>query len=115
MVWQRVMNTHYPALRTGTVLNKIKTGNMLETSARLLKLLSLFQSRRYWPGAGLSNRLSVTTRTLRRDVDKLRSLGYPIHSTAGVEGGYQLGAGSMMPPLLLDDDEAVAVAVGLRS
>jgi predicted DNA-binding transcriptional regulator YafY len=88
---------------------------MLETSARLLRLLSLFQSRRYWSGADLSNRLCVTSRTLRRDVDKLRSLGYPIHSTAGLEGGYQLGAGSTMPPLLLDDDEAVAVAVGLRS
>ena len=88
---------------------------MLETSARLLRLLSLFQSRRYWSGAHLSDRLEVTSRTLRRDVDKLRSLGYPIHSTAGVEGGYQMGAGSTMPPLLLDDDEAVAVAVGLRS
>src|SRR5262250_2289571 len=88
---------------------------MLETSARLLRLLSLFQGRRYWSGADLAERLEVTSRTLRRDVDKLRSLGYPIHSTAGVEGGYQLGAGSTMPPLLLDDDEAVAVAVGLRS
>ena len=88
---------------------------MLETSARLLRLLSLFQGRRYWSGADLAARLEVTSRTLRRDVDKLRSLGYPIHSTSGVEGGYQLGAGSEMPPLLLDDDEAVAVAVGLRS
>ncbi|MFN0104128.1 MAG: helix-turn-helix transcriptional regulator [Bryobacteraceae bacterium] len=87
---------------------------MLETSARLLRLLSLFQSRRYWTGAELAVRLSVTCRTLRRDVDKLRSLGYPIHSSAGVEGGYQFGAGSDMPPLLLDDDEAVAVFVGLR-
>lgn len=88
---------------------------MLETSARLLRLLSLFQGRRYWSGADLAERLEVTSRTLRRDVDKLRSLGYPIHSTAGVEGGYQLGAGSTMPPLLLDDEEAVAVALGLRS
>ncbi len=87
---------------------------MLETSARLLRLLSLFQGRRYWSGAGLASRLEVTSRTLRRDVDKLRTLGYPIHSTAGLEGGYQLGAGSTMPPLLLDDDEAVAVALGLR-
>jgi len=88
---------------------------MVETSARLLQLLSLFQGRRYWSGHDLSGRLEVTSRTLRRDVDKLRSLGYPIHSTAGVEGGYQLGAGTTMPPLLLDDDEAVAVALGLRS
>ena len=86
---------------------------MLETSARLLRLLSLFQGRRYWSGADLASRLEVTTRTLRRDVDKLRTLGYPIHSTSGAEGGYQLGAGSTMPPLLLDDEEAVAVALGL--
>jgi len=86
---------------------------MLETSARLLGLLSLFQGRRSWAGSELADRLEVTTRTLRRDVDKLRSLGYPIHSTSGMEGGYRLGAGSTMPPLLLDDDEAVAVALGL--
>jgi predicted DNA-binding transcriptional regulator YafY len=88
---------------------------MLETSARLLRLLSLFQGRRYWSGSDLAGRLEVTCRTLRRDVDKLRTLGYPIHSTSGTEGGYQLGAGTEMPPLLLDDDEAVAVALGLRS
>jgi predicted DNA-binding transcriptional regulator YafY len=87
---------------------------MLETSARLLRLLSLFQGRRYWSGPDLSGRLEVTSRTLRRDVDKLRTLGYPIHSTSGAEGGYQLGAGMSMPPLLLDDEEAVAVAMGLR-
>ncbi|HEY3741637.1 MAG TPA: HTH domain-containing protein, partial [Bryobacteraceae bacterium] len=87
---------------------------MIETSARLLRLLSLFQGRRYWTGADLSARLEITTRTVRRDVDKLRTLGYPIHSTAGLEGGYQLGAGVNMPPLLLDDNEAVAVAVGLQ-
>ena len=88
---------------------------MLGTSARLLRLLSLFQGRRYWSGAELAERLEVTARTLRRDVDKLRSLGYPVHSSAGVEGGYQMGAGTEMPPLLLDDEEAVAVALGLRS
>src|SRR5436853_7659803 len=92
-----------------------KLEHMLETSARLLRLLSLFQGRRYWAGGDLADRLDVTSRTLRRDVDKLRTLGYPIHSTSGVEGGYQLGAGSTMPPLLLDDEEAVAVALGLRS
>jgi predicted DNA-binding transcriptional regulator YafY len=88
---------------------------MLETSARLLRLLSLFQARRYWSGAELSERLEVTPRTLRRDVDRLRSLGYPVNSTSGAAGGYQLGAGATLPPLLLDDDEAVAVAVGLRT
>ena len=90
-------------------------GAMLNTSARLLRLLSLFQAQRYWSGAELSRRLEVTGRTLRRDVDRLRSLGYPVHSTSGVEGGYQLGAGATLPPLLLDDDEAVAVALGLRT
>src|SRR3954467_13334103 len=92
-----------------------KLEHMLETSARLLRLLSLFQGRRYGAGRDLADQLDVTSRTLRRDVDKLRTLGYPIHSTSGVEGGYQLGAGCTMPPLLLDDEEAVAVALGLRS
>jgi predicted DNA-binding transcriptional regulator YafY len=88
---------------------------MLQTSARLLRLLSLFQVQRYWSGSDLSERLEVTSRTLRRDVDRLRSLGYPVHSTSGTAGGYQLGAGANLPPLLLDDDEAVAVALGLRT
>ena len=88
---------------------------MLQTSARLLRLLSLFQAQRYWSGIDLSSRLKVTARTLRRDVDRLRSLGYPVHSTSGVAGGYQLGAGANIPPLLLDDEEAVAVALGLRT
>ena len=88
---------------------------MLETSARLLRLLSLFQAQRYWAGADLADRLEVTARTLRRDVDRLRSLGYPVNSTSGTAGGYQLGSGATLPPLLLDDDEAVAVAVGLRT
>src|SRR5450755_751238 len=88
---------------------------MLDTSARLLRLLSLFQAQRYWSGAELSARLDITGRTLRRDVDRLRSLGYPVNSTSGAAGGYQLGAGATLPPLLLDDDEAVAVAVGLRT
>jgi predicted DNA-binding transcriptional regulator YafY len=88
---------------------------MLETSARLLRLLSLFQAQRYWSGAELSERLEITARTLRRDVGRLRSLGYPVHSTSGIAGGYQLGAGAILPPLLLDDDEAVAVALGLRT
>jgi predicted DNA-binding transcriptional regulator YafY len=88
---------------------------VLETSARLLELLSLFQAQRYWSGADLCERLEITSRTLRRDVDRLRRLGYPVNSTSGTAGGYQLGAGATLPPLLLDDDEAVAVAVGLRT
>ncbi|GAA4514264.1 helix-turn-helix transcriptional regulator [Nonomuraea ferruginea] len=87
---------------------------MLETSARLLKLLSLLQTRRDWPGAELAGRLGVSARTVRRDVERLRELGYQVHASAGVPG-YRLGAGSDLPPLLLDDEEAVAVAVGLRT
>jgi predicted DNA-binding transcriptional regulator YafY len=92
-----------------------KLGTMLETSARLLRLLSLLQARRDWSGAGLAERLGVSARTVRRDVERLRSLGYPVHATSGTAGGYRLGAGAALPPLLLDDDEAVAVAVGLRT
>jgi predicted DNA-binding transcriptional regulator YafY len=88
---------------------------MLETSARLLRLLSLLQTRRDWSGAELAERLGVDVRTVRRDVEKLRRLDYPVHATSGVAGGYRLGAGAAMPPLLLDDDEAVAVVVGLRT
>ena len=88
---------------------------MWETSARLLKLLSLLQARRDWSGADLADRLEVSERTVRRDVERLRDLGYPVHATRGTDGGYRLGAGAAMPPLLLDDDEAVAVAVGLRT
>ncbi|MFI0447299.1 helix-turn-helix transcriptional regulator [Actinomadura sp. 6N118] len=88
---------------------------MLETSARLLRLLSLLQMHRDWSGTELAERLGVTTRTVRRDVDRLRELGYPVHAAMGSLGGYRLGAGAALPPLLLDDDEAVAVAVGLRT
>jgi predicted DNA-binding transcriptional regulator YafY len=88
---------------------------MLETSARLLRLLSLLQARRDWSGSVLADRLGVSERTVRRDVDRLRELGYPVHASRGTDGGYRLGAGAAMPPLLLDDDEAVAVAVGLRA
>ncbi|MGH3588152.1 MAG: helix-turn-helix transcriptional regulator [Pseudonocardia sp.] len=87
---------------------------MLETSARLLRLLSLLQIPRDWSGAELADRLGVDVRTVRRDIDRLRALGYPVHATAGI-AGYRLGAGAALPPLLLDDDEAVAVAVGLRT
>ncbi|TDO38303.1 helix-turn-helix transcriptional regulator [Paractinoplanes brasiliensis] len=87
---------------------------MANTSARMLRLLSLLQTHRYWPGAELADRLEVSPRTLRRDVDRLRELGYPVDASRGVAGGYQLQAGAAVPPLLLDDDEAVAIAVGLR-
>ncbi|MCP2341584.1 helix-turn-helix transcriptional regulator [Actinomadura rupiterrae] len=85
---------------------------MLETSARLLRLLSLLQSPRDWPGSELAEQLGVSPRTIRRDVDRLRELGYVVHATAGAPG-YRLGAGTGVPPLLLDEEEAVAVAVGL--
>lgn len=88
---------------------------MVQTSARLLKLLSLLHSRRFWTGAELARALEVTERSVRRDVDRLRSLGYPVHAATGVGGGYELGAGKELPPLPLEDDEAVAVAVGLRA
>ncbi|QIS06308.1 WYL domain-containing protein [Nocardia brasiliensis] len=87
---------------------------MLETSARLLRLLSLLQTPRDWTGTELAERLEVDVRTVRRDIDKLRHLGYPVNATAGV-AGYRLGAGAKLPPLLLDDEEAVAVAIGLRT
>ncbi|GAA1216446.1 WYL domain-containing protein [Kitasatospora nipponensis] len=88
---------------------------MLETSARLLRLLALLQVRREWSGADLAERLQVDVRTVRRDMEKLRTLGYPVDSTPGAAGGYRLAAGAEMPPLLLDDEEAVAVALGLRT
>jgi len=88
---------------------------MLETSARLLRLLSLLQARREWTGAELAQRLSVSPRTVRNDVHRLRSLGYPVSGSRGGAGGYRLGAGAALPPLLLDDEEAVAVTIGLRT
>src|SRR5881227_2774711 len=88
---------------------------MSETSSRLLELLSLLQGRRDWPGGELAERLEVSGRTVRRDVERLRGLGYPVESLTGPAGGYRLRAGAAMPPLLLDDDEAIAIAVGLRT
>ena len=82
-------------------------------AGRLLRLLALLQARRLWSGAELAERLGVTERTVRRDVDRLRALDYPVDGTTGTAGGYRLGSGGQLPPLLLDDDEAVAVAVGL--
>jgi predicted DNA-binding transcriptional regulator YafY len=88
---------------------------VFETSARLLELLALLESRPHWSGPELAQRLDVGPRTVRRDVERLRRLGYPVEATPGVAGGYRLGAGASMPPLLLDEGEAVAVAVGLRT
>src|SRR6476469_7832194 len=88
---------------------------MLETSARLLRLLSLLQARRDWTSAELAARLGVTTRTIRNDGGRLRGLGYPVAARPGVAGGYRLGAGGALQPSRLDDDEAVAVAIGLRT
>jgi predicted DNA-binding transcriptional regulator YafY len=88
---------------------------MLETSARLLRVLSLLQARRDWTGPQLAERLGVTTRTVRNDVERLRSLGYPVDAAPGVAGGYRLGVGAALPPLLFDDEEAIAVAIGLRT
>ncbi len=88
---------------------------MSPTSSRLLDLLSLLQARRDWAGGELASRLEVSGRTIRRDVDRLRRLGYPVESLTGPAGGYRLRAGSAMPPLLLDDEEAIAIAVGLRT
>jgi predicted DNA-binding transcriptional regulator YafY len=88
--------------------------NMANTSSRALRLLSLLQNHRFWPGGELAERLEVSPRTLRRDVDRLRELGYPVTAHPGVDGGYQLASGAVLPPLVVDDDEAVALAVGLR-
>ncbi|MGI5504984.1 helix-turn-helix transcriptional regulator [Lentzea sp. CA-135723] len=87
----------------------------MSDAARLLRLLSLLQTPREWPGSELAERLGVTGRTVRRDVERLRDLGYPVEASMGVLGGYRLVAGTAMPPLLLDDEEAVAIAVGLRT
>jgi predicted DNA-binding transcriptional regulator YafY len=88
---------------------------MATPGTRTLRLLSLLQSRRYWAGTELAGRLEISPRTLRRDVDRLRDLGYPVEARRGVDGGYQLAAGAVLPPLLLDNDEAVAIGVGLHS
>jgi len=88
---------------------------MSTPSGRLLSLLSLLQARRDWPGDVLADRLGVSPRTVRRDVDRLRELGYPVHATKGPDGGYRLDAGAQMPPLLLDDDQVVALTVALQT
>ena len=88
---------------------------MANTSSRTLRLLSLLQTHRFWSGTELAERLGVSVRTLRRDIDRLRELGYPVEAQRGVDGGYQLAAGAALPPLVIDDEEAVALAVGLQA
>ncbi len=100
-------------MRTASVLVREQATGVLDTSARLLKLLSLLQKRPNWVGPELAEELGVTTRTVRRDVDRLRTLGYPVDATPGAAGGYRLGIGAVVPPLLLDDDEATAIAIAL--
>jgi predicted DNA-binding transcriptional regulator YafY len=90
-------------------------GDVTDTAGRLLRLLPLLTARPSWRGEELAARLGVTTRTVRRDIGRLRELGYPVHAIPGPQGGYALGPGASLPPLLLDDDSAVAVALGLRA
>jgi predicted DNA-binding transcriptional regulator YafY len=100
-------------MRTASVRNTDENMEM-DAAVRLLRLLSLLQARPAWTGGDLAERLAVTPRTVRRDIARLRDLGYPVDAMPGVEGGYRLGTGGRLPPLLLDDDEAVAIVVGLR-
>jgi len=101
-------------MRTDTVLEVWESSRMSDTTTRALSLLNLLQTHRHWPGSELAGRLGVTERTVRRDVERLRDLGYRIESVTGAAGGYRLEAGSAVPPLLLTDEEAVAMAIGLR-
>src|SRR3954467_8800933 len=103
-----------PGYRTVTVRYRWQTAGMAETTERVLSLLGLLQQRPVWAGPELAERLGVTPRSIRRDVERLRTLGYPVHATQGVGGGYQLGRGRGLPPLLLDDAEAGWSPVSLR-
>src|SRR3954447_10244657 len=106
----------YGRFRSGCVLNLEEDGcTVSTTSSRLLDLLSLLQARRDWPGGELARRLEVSGRTIRRDVERLRALGYAVEPLTGPAGGCRLRAGTAIPPLLLDEDEAIAIAVGLRT
>ncbi len=102
-------------MRTVSVLNPNILHGVANTSSRTLRLLSLLQNHRHWSGDDLARRLEVSVRTVRRDVERLRDLGYPVEAARGVDGGYQLAPGAAMPPLVLDDDEAVAIVVGLQA
>src|SRR3954453_6685018 len=108
--WARCTDTAYATDDLGQDLSSMSTA-----ASRLLDLLSLLQGRRDWPGPELARRLEVSGRTLRRDVERLRALGYPVESISGLAGGYPLPPRAAMPPLLLDEEEAIAIAVGLRT
>lgn len=101
-------------MRTDPVRFLVRVGGVTDPTARALSLLALLQVRADWTAAQLAGRLAVTPRTVRRDMDRLRSLGYPVEASPGRSGGYRLGAGRNLPPLLLDDEEATAVALALR-
>jgi predicted DNA-binding transcriptional regulator YafY len=103
----------YVAMRTFSVRMARESRLMSDSAGRLLQLLSLLQQRVHWSGPELAERLGVTSRTVRRDVHRLRALGYPVEAGPGLTGGYRLGAGASLPPLLLDDDEATAIAIAL--
>src|SRR5262245_49719415 len=109
------MGRKYDTMRTDLVRIYGEITSMESPAERLLALLSLLQSRPHWNATEVADRLGVTPRTVRRDVTRLRDLGYPVLAEPGPTGGYQLGAGGALPPLLLSDDEAVAVALGLRA
>jgi predicted DNA-binding transcriptional regulator YafY len=109
------MLRRYRSLWNVSFLNGWENGGMLDTSVRLLRLLSLLQTRREWSGSELAERLEVTARTVRNDIERLRILGYAVQSRTGVAGGYRLGPGAAMPPLLLDDEEVLAVGLGLSA
>jgi predicted DNA-binding transcriptional regulator YafY len=102
-------------MRTGSGRKVGDDGGVTDPTGRALSLLSLLQTHKFWSGSELTERLGISARTLRRDVDRLRVLGYPVDASPGAAGGYRLAAGAHLPPLLLDDDEAVAIAVGLRA
>ena len=95
--------------------NREESGRMADTGNRTLRLLSLMQNRRHWSGSDLADRLGVSLRTVRRDIERLRDLGYPVEAQPGVDGGYRLAPGASLPPLVLDDEEAVALTVGLQA
>src|SRR5919112_1226813 len=97
------------------VTDRGEDGRMADSTARALRLLSMLQNRRYWGGTELAGRLGISLRTLRRDIDRLRELGYPVQARPGVDGGYELSPGAVLPPLVLDDEEAVALTVGLQA
>ena len=110
------MYSDFHPYRSGAVLHCTYSEEVpTTTTSRLLSLLSLLQTRRDWPGSLLAERLEISHRTVRRDVDRLREMGYSIQATMGPDGGYRLDAGSELPPLLFDDDQTIAIAIALQA